>query len=331
MHDVNVTVTGAAMTPFNRRRDHTGLRDWAADAFDAALAMSTLARADIDALFVASESDFFHLQLNPASVLATELGLVGVAVTRCEGGGASGQLAVHAAARAVQSGAARHVAVVGGDPSASALSGDAIRALYGFSFDAWTDGMTGLTSTALYALSYQAFAASHNATEADLAVVTIQNRANACRNPNAHLRRDDTALDIAASPLIADPYRRLHCSPLSDGAAALILSDARYVPANRTTAPRIAGMGASTDHMHLGARPDPGQFTAKTRAMQRACAEAPMPGRRCKPSRRWGCLMMSWPTCAKGVLPLMVPARLTYRAASWGRARRLVRRVLRKW
>jgi len=274
MHDVNVTVTGAAMTPFNRRRDHTGLRDWAADAFDAALAMSTLARADIDALFVASESDFFHLQLNPASVLATELGLVGVAVTRCEGGGASGQLAVHAAARAVQSGAARHVAVVGGDPSASALSGDAIRALYGFSFDAWTDGMTGLTSTALYALAYQAFAASHNATEADLAVVTIQNRANACRNPNAHLRRDDTALDIAASPLIADPYRRLHCSPLSDGAAALILSDARYVPANRTTAPRIAGMGASTDHMHLGARPDPGQFTAKTRAMQRACAEA---------------------------------------------------------
>ncbi|MEP6266091.1 MAG: hypothetical protein ABJ139_02010, partial [Paracoccaceae bacterium] len=191
MHKTNVTVTGAALTPFNRRRDGTGFRDWAASAFDTALDMSGLERSDIDALYVASESDFFHLQLNPASVLATELGLVGVAATRCEGGGASGQLAVHAAIRSVQSGAARHAVVIGVDPSASALSGDAIRSLYGFSFDAWTDGMTGLTSTALYALSYQAFAAEHRTTEADLAAVTIQNRMNACSNPGAHLRRQD--------------------------------------------------------------------------------------------------------------------------------------------
>ncbi|MEO9821348.1 MAG: thiolase family protein [Paracoccaceae bacterium] len=274
MHKTNVTVTGAALTPFNRRRDGTGFRDWAASAFDAALDMSGLERSDIDALYVASESDFFHLQLNPASVLATELGLVGVAATRCEGGGASGQLAVHAAIRSVQSGAARHAVVIGVDPSASALSGDAIRSLYGFSFDAWTDGMTGLTSTALYALSYQAFAAEHRTTEMDLAAVTIQNRMNACSNPGAHLRRQDTADDINTSPMISSPYRRLHCSPLSDGAAALILSQARYVPANRTTAPRIGGAGAATDHMHLGARDDPGAFAAKTKAMQRACAEA---------------------------------------------------------
>ncbi|MEO9517917.1 MAG: thiolase family protein [Paracoccaceae bacterium] len=274
MHTTNVTVTGAALTPFKRRRDGTGFRDWAASAFDTALAMSGLERSDIDALYVASESDFFHLQLNPASVLATELGLVDVAATRCEGGGASGQLAVHAAMRSVQSGAVRHAVVIGVDPSASTLSGNAIRSLYGFSFDAWTDGMTGLTSTALYALSYQAFAAEHRTSEADLAAVTIRNRMNACSNPGAHLRRQDTADDISASPMISSPYRRLHCSPLSDGAAALILSQARYAPANRTTAPRIAGAGAATDHMHLGARADPGAFAAKTKAMQRACAEA---------------------------------------------------------
>lgn len=274
MHRTNVAVTGAALTPFNRRRDGTGFRDWAKAAFDAALAMSGIERSEIDALYVASESDFFHLQLNPASVLATELGLVGVAATRCEGGGASGQLAVHAALRAVQSGAARHAVVIGVDPSASALSGAAVRALYGFSFDAWTDGMTGLTSTALYALSYQVFAVDHQTTEADLAAVTLQNRSNACWNPCAHLKREDTANEIAASPLIAAPYHRLHCSPLSDGAAAVILSDVRKVPANRTMAPRIAGAGAATDHLHLGARPNPGVFAAKTIAMQRACAEA---------------------------------------------------------
>ena len=270
----SVIVTGSAMTPFNRRKDGTGFRDWAATAFDAAIAMAAIDRTDIDALFVASESDFFSMQLNPASILVSELGLVGVAATRCEGGGASGQVAVQAAARLVQSGAARHVAVIGVDPSASSLSGDAIRALYGFSFDTWTDGMTGINSTALYALSYQAFAAQFHTTEEDLAAVTMQNRQNACQNPNAHLPRRDTIAEISASQMIASPYRRLHCSPLSDGAAALILSRKIDAPSSRAKAPRLIGMGASTDHMHLGARPDPGLFTAKTQAMKRACAEA---------------------------------------------------------
>ncbi|WP_299859548.1 thiolase family protein [uncultured Roseobacter sp.] len=270
----DVTVTGAALTPFNRRKDGTGFRDWALSAFEMALERSGLEHSNIDALYVASESDFFHLQLNPASVLATELGLTGVAATRCEGGGASGQVAVHAAARAIQAGAAKHAAVIGVDPSASSLSGDAVRTLYGFSFDAWTDGMTGLTSTALYALSFQAFAAEHGGAEVDLATVTLQNRGNACHNPGAHLPRSDSLQDIADSPAIASPYRRLHCSPLSDGAAAIILSRTDAIPRGRAGAARIAGMGAATDHMHLGARADPGFFTAKQIAMQRACAEA---------------------------------------------------------
>ncbi|MDA8586684.1 thiolase family protein [Rhodobacteraceae bacterium] len=269
-----VIVAGAALTPFNRRKDASNFRDWAYHAFDAALTMSALKRADIDALFVASESDFFTMQLNPASILASDLGLVGAAITRCEGGGASGQIAVHAAARAIQSGSAARVAVVGVDPSASQLSGDTVRALYGFSFDAWTDGMTGVSSSALYALSYQAFQARFGGTDAHLAAVTMQNRANARDNPGAHLPRDDTGQDIADSPMIAAPYRRLHCSPLSDGAAALILSNASALPESRKAAPEIAGMGAANDTLHLGARGDPGQFTAKTRAMKRACAEA---------------------------------------------------------
>ena len=159
-----VAVTGTALTPFNRRKDNSSFRDWAYSAFHAALQQSTLEKSDIEALFVASESDFFTLQLNPASILASDNGLHGVATTRVEGGGASGQLAIHAAVNAIQSGAYKHVAVIGVDPSASQLSADTIRTLYGYSFDTWTDGMTGITSTALYALSYQCFATTHKTT-----------------------------------------------------------------------------------------------------------------------------------------------------------------------
>ncbi|MEM8729185.1 MAG: thiolase family protein [Pseudomonadota bacterium] len=270
-----VLVIGAAQTPFNRRRDGSGFRDWASEAFDAALAMSGIARGDIDALIVASESDFFTLQLNPASVLAQDLGLCGVETLRVEGGGATGQLAVHAGVERIVSGRARHVAVVGVDPSASALAGDSIRELYGYSFDFWTDGLSGVTATSLYALSWQAFAAAHGGHADDLNAVTIKNRRNAMSNPNAHLPRAHEAEDFAASPMIAAPYCRLHCSPLSDGAAALILSARDAAPGARVQrASRITGIGAGSDAPGLGHRRDPGTFTAKTEAASRALGMA---------------------------------------------------------
>ena len=271
----DVVVSGAALTPYNRRKDNSSFRDWAFSAFNNALLKSTLEHQDIDALFVASESDFFTLQLNPATVIANDTGLSGVSAARIEGGGASGQLAVHAATRAIQSGQVSHAAVIGVDPSASQLDAESVKNLYGFSFDAWTDGMTGVSATVLYALSFQSFMQRMKFdASAQLAQVTIQNRANAVKNPCAHLGIEHTAHDILNSPMIAAPYRRLHCSPLSDGAAALILSRSDCMPTQRNNAARIVGTGAATDALHLGARDDSGHFKAKQSAMQRACKEA---------------------------------------------------------
>jgi len=274
MTQQQVAISGAAITTFSRRKDGSSFRDWAFDAFEDALSQSSLERQDIDALIVASESDFFSLQLNPASVLASDLGLIGVSTKRVEGGGASGQLAVHTAAHLIQAGTHKHVAVIGVDPSASQLSGATVKSLYGFSFDAWTDGMTGVSSTALYALSFQAFMQRVQVTEQHLGHVTQQNRSNATLNPRAHLGKIHTQQEIDESPMLATPYRRLHCSPLSDGAASLILSASNHKPSDRKTAPTIIGMGAASDTLHLGARTDPGDFKAKRIAMQRACREA---------------------------------------------------------
>jgi acetyl-CoA C-acetyltransferase len=273
-----VKVIGAALTPYGRRRDGSSFRDWACDAFRAAMSMAELEIGDIDALVVASESDFFTLQLNPAAVIADDLGLsvngAGISLMRVEGGGASGQLAIHAGVAQIMAGLARRVAVIGVDPSASALPGTSVRDLYGLSFDAWTDGMTGATASVLYALSFQDFAARHGVTDADLALVTTKNRSNACDNPGAHLQRRDSIEDIATSPFVASPYRRLHCSPLSDGAAAVILCAADAVPARRKNAPDIIGIGAASDRAGLGARQSPGDFAAKRGAMGRALAMA---------------------------------------------------------
>ena len=265
----DVAVIGAGQTAFQRRRDGTIWRDWCRAAADKALAMAGIDRADIDALILGSETDLFTLQLSPSALLASDLGLSGAAALRIDGGGASGALAVQAGAARVLAGLSRNVLVVGVDAAASGQVPEVTRALYARSFDAQIEGAARITATQLYALSWQVFAAGHGLGEADLAAVTIAHRAHAMANPDAHLPRLHTAGDIAASPLIAFPYRRLHCSPLSDGAAAVVLSAAA-----RRGAPVIVGMGAATDRAQLGARDRPGDFTAKTAAMQRACAMA---------------------------------------------------------
>ena len=56
---------------------------------------------------------------------------------------------VHAGLAEVASGMARRVMVLGVEPSASHLKGADVGALYGLSFDAWSDGMTGIDSTSL--------------------------------------------------------------------------------------------------------------------------------------------------------------------------------------
>jgi acetyl-CoA C-acetyltransferase len=269
-----VAVAGAALTRYGRREDGSSFRDWASEAFHAALSASELELRDIDCLILASESDFFTAQLNPAAVVADDLGMRAAVAVRVEGGGASGQLAVHEGYAWIAAGRARHVAVVGVDPTASQLPSETVKELYRLSFDAWTDGMTGVTSTALYALSFQDFMKRTGATQDDLTIVTIQNRRNACGNPWAHLPRHHQADEIIASEMIASPYRRLHCSPLSDGAAAVILSHPDHLPAARRRAARISGIGAASDRTNLGLRAEPGRFTAKRRAMQRACAAA---------------------------------------------------------
>jgi acetyl-CoA C-acetyltransferase len=270
----DVVFAGGAMTPFNRRKDGSSFRDWARTAVQGALNDADLNVTDIDALAVASESDFFTMQLNPAALLADHCGLAGVAAKRVEGGGASGHLAVHAGIAEVASGMARRVLVLGVEPSASHLKGADVSALYGLSFDGWTDGMTGIDSTSLYALSIQAFMARTGARVDDFAAIAVRNRANARVNLNAHLPLDISLDDVATSPVVASPYRRLDCSPLSDGAAAIILSRAEDLPTRPEGRARFRAAASTVDTVRLGERPDPGFFGGKQRAAQRAYSYA---------------------------------------------------------
>ena len=267
-------VLGGGMVPFGRYGDGTGWRDWARKAGRAALADAGLEAKDIDGLVVGMESDILSLQVNPAPVVAAEIGLESCASMRAEGGGASGALALRAGVAQILSGMARRVLVVGFEDAASHLPSEDVRLVYALSFDADVDGLAGATSASLYALSIAEHMAIHGTTERQLAAVGVKNRGNARHNPWAHKPMDISIDDVLASAPVSTPYKLLDCSLLSDGAAAIVLSAPGHAPKADRPRVRIVGSGAGTDTARLGDRPARHRFAAKERAVRAAYAMA---------------------------------------------------------
>lgn len=267
-------ILGGGIHPFARYKDGSTPRDWSRAAVADALAGAGLGPGDVDSAIVAVESDHFLLQLSPGALLADELGLLGIPVLRVESGGASGAAAVRMAHAHVRARMARCVLVLGVEHAASHLGGDDAGFLYGLSFDADLEGFAGVTPANVYALSMRAHMERYGTTEEQLAAVSVKNHANALGNPAAHLPLALTIDDVLASPTVSVPYKRLDCSPVSDGAAAVVVAADDWAPQRPGPRVRIAGAGCANDFVHLGDRPDPYRFAAKALAAQDAYAQA---------------------------------------------------------
>lgn len=271
-------ILGGSISRFAAFRDGSHWRDRVCAVAAQALAEAGLEPADIDALVVASESDAMSLQINPAAVVASDLALAQVSAVRVEGGGASGALALRAGVMHVLSGLAQRVLVVGFDDTASRLKGADVRLLYGLSFDTDVEGLAGASAAVLYALSMQLHMQQHGTTAAQMAAVAVKNRRHALHNPLAHKPMAIGIDDVLASTLVAPPYRRLDCSLLSDGAAAVVLAAPQAAPRSAsggaTLRVRISGSGCASDAVRLGDRERPHAFDAKARAAHAAYAMA---------------------------------------------------------
>jgi len=267
-------ILGGGIHPFARYKDASSPRDWSRAAVAEALAEADIGAQDLDTVIVAVESDHLMLQLSPAALLADELALLEIPVLRVESGGASGAMAIRMAHAHVQARMARCVLVLGVEHAASHLEAADTGFVYGLSFDPDLEGFAGVTPANAYALSMRAHTARYGTTEEQLASVSIKNHGNAVGNPAAHVPLTLTTADVLASPIVSSPYKRLDCSPLSDGASALVVAASDWGPKRRGDRVRLAGAGSANDFVHLGDRPEPYRFAAKALAAQRAYAQA---------------------------------------------------------
>ena len=268
-----VAVIGIGMVHFGELWEKSLRTIWAEAAL-AALADAGLDTVDLITVGCMSPG-LFTGQEHLASLLADEIGLAGVPATRVESACASGGLAVRAGLAEVAAGLADVVLVTGVEKMTDVDGGDATFAL-GTAADQEWEGFHGITFPGLYAMLARVHMARYGTTIEQLAAVAVKNHANGFLNPNAQYRMRVTIEEVLNATLVADPLRLLDCSPITDGAAALILTTVEKARALKPGQPvvRVTGSGLATDTITLANRADLAELGAVRRAGERAYAMA---------------------------------------------------------
>ncbi|MBZ5590123.1 MAG: hypothetical protein LAO05_16330 [Acidobacteriia bacterium] len=109
-------------------------------------------------------------------------------------------------------------------------------------------------------------------TREQLAMVAVKNHRHGALNPHAQFRHEITVRDVLESARVAEPLNILDCSPITDGAAAVVIADmgtAKKLARGRPLI-RITGIGHATDRIALQSRTDMTTLPATTLAAERA-------------------------------------------------------------
>jgi acetyl-CoA acetyltransferase len=88
--------------------------------------------------------------------------------------------------------------------------------------------LIGMTNPAYFALYARRRIDLYGATQDDFAAVKVKNARHGLANPYARYRKEVSAEDVAASPVVADPLRLLDICATSDGGAAIVLTSVDY-------------------------------------------------------------------------------------------------------
>ncbi len=277
----SVSIIGVGCTKFGERWD-VSLRDMIAEAGVMAIEDARIAGEDIDALFVGNMSaGRFIEQEHIGALIADCAGLsrLHIPSTRVEAACASGGLALRQAVLAVASGYHDIVIAAGVEKMTDVSSGAAADALAAAADREW-ECFFGATFPALYAMMAKLHMRRYGTTHEQMAQVAVKNHHHACLNPVAQYHMEITVEDVESSPMVADPLHVLDCSPILDGAAAVVLAPTETAGRFAETPIKIIGSAQASDTLALHDRRDLTTLDATVHAARRAFSQARIePGR----------------------------------------------------
>lgn len=261
-----IFVVGSGLTRFGEWWNKS-LRDLMREAADAALQSAKIDSSEIDLVVVANMlAEITNNQAN-LGALASSLLPHHPPALRVESACASGALAINTACAFLESGRAKTVLVVGVEKMTDVSPYTISDALMGAA-DSEKDTPSGLTFPGIFGLITQRYMYEFGLTREELSLVSAVHHKNAAENPFAQFRQPLSPEAVSASPVVADPIRLLDCSPVSDGAAACILSTVHR------GGMRIAASQVANDTLSITERSTLVSFPATREAAQRALSEA---------------------------------------------------------
>lgn len=268
-----VRLAGTGMTSFGSHPDRTG-RDMFASAGIEALEDAGVPAADVDELFYGNfVGTLSERQGHQGPLMAEALGTT-VPSRRIESACASSGLAVHDAVRAIGSGDADVVVAGGMERMTNMGTAGATDGLARAADDLY-EVRSGVTFPGAYALMARAYFDEYGGTHEDLAHIAVKNHENALVNDHAHLQQEITVAEALEAPEIAAPFGLYDACPISDGAAALVLTSPAYAAEHDLEASvSITGAGHGGDTMALHDRPTLSRTPATREAAEAAYDEA---------------------------------------------------------
>ncbi|QYF73358.1 acetyl-CoA acetyltransferase [Cryobacterium sp. PAMC25264] len=274
---LNVLLTGWGHSRFGKLTDDT-LESLIVQVTREAIAGAGIDAAEIDEVFLGQfNSALVPLAFPSSLVLQADPVLANVPATRVENACASGSAAIQQGVKSLLAGTAKTVLVIGAEKMTHASADQVGAALLGADYDlAGTPSSTGFAG--LFAVVADAYAQRYGAIGDVLGSIAAKNHRNGVANPYAQLRRDlgeEFCRTVSEkNPIVAGQLRRTDCSPVSDGAAAVILStDARRSAGAATDPVRLTGFGQANDFLPASRR-DPTAFAATRVSFERALGMA---------------------------------------------------------
>lgn len=248
MTNVYYKIAGLGQTKFGELYDYS-IEDLIFEATNLALSEAKLSINDIDSVFIGNMiAGEVSGQSHLGAIFADLFNFNGP-VIRVEGACASGGLAVYSALQSLKAKTSKNVLVIGAEKMTdfdSNIIGDCL-----MQAASQQERDAGLSFPGLYALMTQSYIQKFGLSRNDLSLAPYLMHKNALNNPKAQFQKEFTIEQISNSNKIADPIRILDCSPISDGAAAIIITTESQLEADTAY---LADVEVATDSASISNR-----------------------------------------------------------------------------
>jgi acetyl-CoA C-acetyltransferase len=272
---MTAAIVGWAHTPFGKLDAET-VESLIVRVSNEALADAGLDASEVDEIVLGHYNAGFTAQDFTASlVLQADPKLRFKPATRVENACATGSAAVHQAIKTIRAGAAKIVLVVGVEQMTTTPGPEIGKNLLKASYLP-EDGATPAGFAGVFGGIAAGYFQRHGDQSDALAMIAAKNHKNGVENPFAQMRKDlgfeFCRAESEKNPFVAGPLKRTDCSLVSDGAAALVITDLETAQRMRRAVAFKAAAHAQ-DFLPMSKR-DVLKFEGCAVTWQRALAEA---------------------------------------------------------